>query len=81
MMTQELEQRIENMEADIRDMKAMLAELVEVARGTGQPPHEEHISHSFRHEIEAGQVNPSLGTLYSIAKAFNMTLAELLHGI
>ncbi|MCK7557555.1 helix-turn-helix domain-containing protein [Chitinophaga sedimenti] len=31
------------MEADIREMKAMLSELVEVARGTGQPPQEEHI--------------------------------------
>lgn len=43
MIAQTLEQRIENMEADIREMKAMLAELVDVARGTGQPPQEEHI--------------------------------------
>lgn len=40
-----------------------------------------NISHSFRHEIEAGQVNPSLSILYSISKAFNMTLSELLDGI
>ncbi|MGX5820860.1 helix-turn-helix domain-containing protein [Chitinophaga lutea] len=40
-----------------------------------------NISHSFRHEIESGQVNPSLSILYSIAKAFNMSLSELLNGV
>lgn len=37
-----------------------------------------NISHSYRHEIEAGQVNPSLSTLYALAKALNLSLAELL---
>ncbi|WP_423736529.1 helix-turn-helix domain-containing protein [Chitinophaga caseinilytica] len=40
-----------------------------------------NISHSYRHEIESGQVNPSLSTLYSIANAFKITLSELLAGI
>lgn len=40
-----------------------------------------NISHSFRHEIEAGKVNPSLSILYSIAKALDIKLSELLSGI
>ena len=40
-----------------------------------------NISHSYRHEIEAGQVNPSLSTLYSIAKALSLSLSELLNGV
>ncbi len=40
-----------------------------------------NISHSYRHEIESGSVNPSLSTLYSIAMALKMQISDLLKDI